>query len=159
MKVKDKLAELSGWLIGSAVAAVGLLIAGVFIFGAAWASAKLLPWFVVLTEVAFGIVVFVLLPLAIPKATRGLSSVGLVVASYLFGAVLWMSSLLLTLAIWGVVAVVIGLFMAGVGVVPIALVATLTNGMWDELLGLVLLAVMTFGCRIGGVLLGERRDG
>ncbi len=134
---------------------VGLAVAGVFIFGAAWASTKLLPWFSVLTWIGFGVVVFVLLPLAIPKATRGFSSVGLIVASYVFGATLWMEGLLFTLAIWGVGAVFIGLFLAGVGVVPIAMLATLLKGMWGPLVELVLLTIMTFGSRIGAMSLAE----
>jgi hypothetical protein len=48
MKVKDTLAGLGGLLIMGAFLVVGLAIAGVFIFGAAWASTKLLPWFSVL---------------------------------------------------------------------------------------------------------------
>jgi len=115
------------------------------------ASAKLLPWFSVLTWIAFALVVFILLPLAIPRATRRFSSVALFVASYVFGATLWMEGLLLTLAIWGGVAVFIGLFLAGVGVVPIAMLATLLKGMWAPLVELVLLTIMTFGTRIGAM--------
>lgn len=159
MNVKDTLAGLGGLLIGGAFLVVAAAIAGVFIFGAAWASTKLLPWFSVLTWVAFGLVVFILLPLAIPKATRGFSSVALFVASYVFGATLWMEGLLFTLAIWGVGAVFIGLFLVGVGVVPIAMLATLLKGMWGPLVELVLLTIMTFGCRIGAVVLAESVDG
>jgi hypothetical protein len=151
MNVKDTLAGLGGLLIMGAFLVVGLAIGGVFIFGAAWASTKLLPWSSVLTWVAFGIVVFILLPLAIPKATRGFSSVALFVASYVFGATLWMEGLLFSLAIWGVGAVFIGLFLAGVGVVPIAMLATLIKGMWGPLVELVLLTIMTFGSRIGAM--------
>lgn len=49
MNVKDTLAGLGGLLIMGTSLVVGLAIAGVFIFGAAWASSKLLPWFSVLT--------------------------------------------------------------------------------------------------------------
>jgi len=72
-----------------------------------------------------------------------------------FGATLWMEGLLLTLAIWGVGAVFIGLFLAGVGVVPIAMLATLIKGMWGPLIELVLLTIMTFGSRIGAMSLAE----
>ena len=133
MNVKDTLAGLGGLLIMGVFLVVGLAIAGVFIFGAAWASTKLLP---VLTWIVFGLVVFILLPLAIPRATRGFSSVALFVASYVFGATLWMEGLLLTLGIWGLGAVFIGLFLAGVGVVPIAMLATLLKGMWSPLIEL-----------------------
>lgn len=159
MNAKDTIAGLGGLLIMGAFLVVALAIAGLFIFGAAWASTKLLPWFTVLTWVAFAIVVFILLPLAIPKATRGFSSVALFVASYVFGATLWMEGLLFTLAIWGVGAVLIGLFLAGVGVVPIAMLATLFKGMWGPLVELVLLTVMTFASRIGAMSLAESLEG
>jgi len=155
MNVKDTLVGLGGLLIMGAFLIVGLIIAGIFIFGAAWASTKLLPWFSILTWVAFALVVFILLPLAIPKATRGFSSVALFIASYVFGVTLWMEGLLFTLAIWGIGAVFIGLFLAGVGVVPIAMLATLVKGMWGPLIELVMLTIMTFGSRIGAMSLAE----
>lgn len=130
MNVKDTLAGLGGFLIMGAFLVVGLAIAGVFMLGPAWASTKLLPWFSVLTWIAFALAVFILLLLAIPRATRGFSSVALFIASYVFGATLWMEGLLLTLGLWGLGAVFIGLFLAGVGVVPIAMLATLLKGMW-----------------------------
>ena len=63
--------------------------------------------------------------------------------------------LLLTLALWGVLAVIIGLFLFGVGVVPIAMLATLFNGMWLELGLLFLAVILTFGCRLLGIVLAE----
>jgi hypothetical protein len=155
MNAKETLAKLSGLLITVVFLVAGLALPGVFIFGAAWASTKLLPWFSLITWLTLGILVFILLPLAIPKVTRGFSSVALFVASYVFGAILWMQGLLLTLAIWGIGAVFIGLFIAGVGVVPIAMLATLIQGMWVPLIELVLLTIMTFGSRIGAINLAE----
>jgi len=99
MNVKDTLAGLGGLLFIGAFLVIGLAILGIFIFGAAWASTKLLPLFSVLTRIAFATVIFIVLPLAIPKATRSFSSVALFIASYVFGATLWMEGLLLTLAI------------------------------------------------------------
>jgi len=155
MNVKDVVAGLGGLLLILALAAVGIVIATLFIYGAGWVSGKLLPWFSILTWVAFLIVVFIFLPLAIPRATRGFSSIAMFIASYLFGATLWMMGLLLTLAIWGVTAVIIGIVLGGVGVVPIAMLATLIKGFWMPLIELVLLTILTFGCRIGAMSLAE----
>jgi len=112
MNVKEMLASLGGFLILGAFILVFGAIVSVFIFGTAWASIKLFPWFSVLTWIVFGLVVFVFLPLAIPKSTRSFSSVALFISSYIFGATLWMEGLLLTLFIWGPTAVFIGLFIA-----------------------------------------------
>ncbi len=158
MSVKEKLSELGGFLIMGAILLVCGTIAAMFIFGAAWASKKLLPSFTVLTCIAFGVVVFIILPLAIPRATRGFSSVALLIASFVFGATLWMEGLLLTLLIWGAGAVFIGVFLAGVGVVPIAMLATLIKGMWGPLIELVLLTILTFGSRAGAMSLAKSLD-
>jgi len=155
MNIKEFLESMGGLLIGGVILLVVVALGAVFIFGAAWASTKLLPWFSILTWISFGLVVFIILPLAIPRATRGFSSISLIIASYVFGATLWMKGLLLTYFIWGLGAVFIGLFLAGVGVVPIAIIATLIKGMWRQLIELVLLTIMTFGCRIGVMSLGE----
>lgn len=159
MNAKEVLAGIGGFLIMGAILLVGATIGAVFIFGSAWASSKLLPCFSALTWIAFGLVVFVFLPLAIPRATRGFSSAALLISSYVFGATLWMDGLLLTLFIWGLGAVFVGLFIAGVGVVPIAMLATLIKGMWGPLIELVLLTIMTFATRIGALSLAETLEG
>lgn len=66
-----------------------------------------------------------------------------------------MNSLLVALAIWGVPGVVIGLLLGGVGVVPVAMLATLTHGMWEPLAELAGLVVLTFGSGILGLWLWE----
>ncbi len=153
MKAKDVLAELGGVLIGGLLLGASFFIGLLFLLGSVWVSTKLLPWFSVFTWIALGLIVFVFLPLAIPRATRGVSSVALLVSSYVFGVTLWMYALLLTLTIWGIVAVVIGLLIFGMGVVPIAMLATLLNGMWLRLVELVLLTVMIVATRAGSVFL------
>ena len=151
MSAKSTLAGLGVVLIVGLLMIVGIAIGAVFILGSAWASSKLLPWFSILTWVAFGLVVVVFLPLAIPRSTRGFSSIALFVASYVFGATLWMEGLLLTLSLWGLGAVFVGLFMFGVGVVPIAMLATLLKGLWAPFIELLLLTIMTFASRIGAL--------
>lgn len=141
-----------------AIAAAGIAIATAFILGGVWVSKHLLPWLTVISLIVFAIVIFVLLPLAIPRATRGFSSISILIASYVFGATLWMYGLLLTYFTWGIVAVIIGLVFFGVGVVPIALLATLFKGMWGPFFTLVLLAIATYGCRIGALSLAESAD-
>jgi hypothetical protein len=155
MSIKEVAAGLGGLLLTLAfMAAFGVIVA-LFIYGAGWASTKLLPWFSILTWVALATVVFVLLPLSIPRATRGFSSVAIFIASYVFGVTLWMMGLLLTLSIWGVTAVIIGIVLGGVGVVPIAMLATLFHGYWLPLVELILLTIATFGCRIGALSLAQ----
>lgn len=155
MSVKDVAKGLGGLLLTLSLMAVGIVVATWFIYGAGWVSTKVLPWFWILTWVTLAIVIFILLPLAIPRTTRGFSSVAMFIASYVFGATLWMMGLLFTLSIWGIKAVIIGVLLGGVGVVPIAILATLFHGYWLPLVELILLTVATFGCRIGALSLAE----
>ncbi len=155
MKIKEALSGLGGLLLIGAVFLVLIGLSALWIYGTVWASNKLLPWFFVLTWLGLLIVVFVFLPLSIPRATRGFSSIALLITSYVFGATLWMEGLLLTLQIWGGFAVFVGLAMGGIGVVPIAMLATLVNGMWGNLIQLVLLTVMTFSSRAGALSLAQ----
>jgi hypothetical protein len=155
VSAKEAAAGFGSFLLGGAVVVVAGIAVAAFIIGGVWVSATLLPWLTVLTEVSFALVVFVILPLAIPKSTRGVSSLALLIASYVFGATLWMEGLLITFFTWGGWAVFIGLFIFGVGVVPIAMLASLLKAMWGPLIELVLLAVLTFASRAGALSLAE----
>lgn len=157
MKLKNGLAGLGGVFLVVVLIFASFAAVGAFIRGTAWASTKLLPWFSGLSVLSLAVVVLVLLPLAVPRVTRGFASAALFVASYVFGATLWMEGLLLTLALWGYGAVFIGLFMAGVGVVPIAMVATLLKGMWSPLVELVGLTILMVASRLGAIALVASR--
>ena len=159
MRVRNLATGFRTFLAGAAFLVLFAGVGAVVIFGAAWASAKLLPWFTVFTSLAFAVVVLVLLPLAIPRPTRGFSCIALFIASYVFGATLWMEGFLLTLSLWGVFGVFVGLFMGGVGVVPIAMLATMVNHQWTPLIELVVLAVMTLSSRIGASTLAASLEG
>ena len=128
---------------------IALLIA-LFIHGGAWLGEKIYPWLVTISSIALAIVIFVLLPLVLFRKTRGFSGTGLMIASFVFGFTLWVWGLLLTYHLWGAIAVFIGLFLMGVGVVPIAMLATLFKGMWSTLGELVVLTLLTFGTRFAG---------
>jgi hypothetical protein len=125
--------------------------------GAELLSESLLPWFNLASILALGFVLFVVLPLSVFRRCRGFAAIASLV-SYVFGTTLWMVALLLTLALWGAWAVVIGLFMIGVGVVPIAMLATLFNGMWSILGQQLVLTVLTFCTRFYARWIGDRTD-
>jgi hypothetical protein len=151
VSARSILRSLGESVFGLAVFFILCGILTVFIFGAAWASSKLLPIFSVLTWIGVALTVAVFLPLMIPKATRGFSAIALLIVSYIFGATLWMEGLLLTLSIWGGLAAIIGIMLAGIGVIPMAMIATLINGMWGPFLELLILTIATFGARIAAL--------
>jgi len=155
MKLKEILESLGGSLLFGAILIIIVFIAIVIIRGGAWVSIKILPVFSIITIILFLLNVFIFLPLAIFKTTRHISSTFLFISSYIFGATLWMEGFLLTLVIWGFWAVFIGLFIAGVGVVPIAMLATIVKGMWGPFIELILLAILTYASRAGAFALAR----
>lgn len=153
MNFKENLASLRNSLACMGLIFVSSVMIGVFFFGIAWASKKLLPWFSILSLITLALAVLVVLPLAIPRATRRSSSAALLVISYVFGATVWMKGFLLCLTIWGAWAVFIGVVLLGVGVVPIAILATIFEKEWAHLIELIVFTVLTFGARIGAIAL------
>src|SRR5437867_3865617 len=147
----DKLKSAGAVIAGIAFLIGLLLLSGLFIHGSARVGEKIYPWLATVSGYALVVVIFVLLPLAFYRKTRVVSGIGMMIASYVFGLTLWVWGLLLTYNLWGLLAVFIGLFMFGVGVVPIAMLATLFKGMWSTLVQLVLLTVLTFGTRFAGM--------
>jgi hypothetical protein len=158
--MKDKLksigATVSGLLICVVICVVVIFVTGLLIGGAGWVSDRLFPWFAKASFIAFVVLIVVILPLSAIRATRGFAAVAILCISYLFGATVWMEGLLTTLNIWGVSAVVIGLFLGGVGVVPIAMLATLFHGQWSHLGELIVLVILTFGSRFFALWLEEK---
>lgn len=155
MAVKDALAGIGGFAVAVGLLVVSIVLGVAFIHGGVWVSAKLLPWLYLVSWLAFGAVVLIVLPLAVPRATRGYSSVALMLASYAFGVTLWMKGMLLSYFLWGIGAVFIGLFLAGVGVVPVAMLATMFAGKWGQFVDLLIMVVITYACRAGAMALAE----
>lgn len=116
------------------------------------------PWLVGLSGIALVIGVFVFLPLAAFKKTRGFAGVGFFYVSLAFGATLWVWSLLLTYALWGGFAVLVGLVFLGVGILPMAFLATAFTGHWALFFQLLLVAVAVYGSRVFGCFLLEKSE-
>lgn len=138
---------ISGCLVG-VLALVGIgLLSLMFLRGGVWLGEKALPFFQWLARITFGVVVVILLPMAAFHRTRRAAASGLIQASSLFGMTLWVWGLLLTYDLWGGAAVLLGVCLLGVGVVPMAMVATGVAKMWPTFGQLVLLAVLAYGTR------------
>ena len=116
--------------------------------GGVWVGRYVYPFSALAAQLALAASVLIFLPLSFIRHTYGFSSAGLVIASMIMGLAIWVSSLLVTYQIWDAWGVIIGLVFMGVGVVPIALLATLVNGMWGVLGKLVLSLVIMWVVRI-----------
>jgi len=150
--------SISGYFIGAAILLVPILLATLFIKGGVYLSRKLLPLLGLLMWIIFAIDFLIMLPLSALKKLKSFTSIVFMISSYVYGLTLWFWGLLLTYIIWGFIAVFIGLFMAGVGVVPIAILATAINGKWVITIQLLLLSIFTYGSRVYSLYLAENAD-
>ena len=140
----DLLKSIGGFILGVAIF-IGVGIIAVFLIkGGIWLAAKVLPWLSIIMWFVFIFDVLFLLPLSFLKKRKVFSAIGFIISSYVYGLTLWFWGLLLTYVIWGGIAVFIGLFIAGVGVVPMAMIATAIDGQWAITGQLILLTVLTF---------------
>ena len=144
------LKSIGGFLLAVAVIVAVALVIFLLVTGGAWLADKVYPWLIVIFAIALIVSVFILLPLAIFRRTRGIAGIGIYVSSYAFGLTLWVWCQLTTYTLWGGFAVVIGILMGGVGIVPLAIIASLTKGLWAIALQMVVIAVLTFGARLLG---------
>jgi hypothetical protein len=157
-KIKGAGAVVLGWgFILLIVFLISLLI-GLFVHGGAWLGAKVYPWLESISSITFVVTLLILLPLSFIQRTRGFASISLLVASFVFGLFLWVLGLILTYHLWGGLAVFLGLFLFGVGVVPVAMLATLFKGMWLQFGELVFLTALVFGVRAYSMYVAQKAD-
>jgi hypothetical protein len=89
-------------------------------------------------------------PLAVVGRTRRVAGVCLLNSSILLGLLIWMRGIFVAYVLWGLTAVIIGLLFAGVGVVPVAMLACALKSQW----GLVAEFAVLIGILIGSRMLG-----
>ncbi len=152
LSMKGLLESVGGYIIAIVVFFAIANIALLFIYGGLRLSEKILYWLFVIIWIVFIIDIIIIIPLGLfkNKRAKGIAAIGLLLSSYIFGLTLWLWALLLTYLIWGMIAVIIGLLIIGVGVVPIALLATIVNGEWGIAGNIVLLIFFTYSSRVLG---------
>lgn len=104
------------------------------------------------------VVCLVALPLAFSQKMRPLIGVIWFSSSFLFAAATWLLSSVVSLAAYGLVAVLIGWLVFGIGVVPIAIFAAFAE-FENPALGatLLVMVVATAATRFGGASLSQAR--
>jgi hypothetical protein len=102
--------------------------------------------------IALGIAIL-LLPFAAFKTTRAFAGVALTILSYVFGATAWLYGAACSFAAFGWVGLIIGLVFAGIGVVPLAMIAGIFKADVPIMVTWILLALVaaTLLARITGM--------
>ncbi len=157
--MQRRMKDVGGSIVGIAIMVAIVFIVFLFIQGAASVSAWAFPFLQSVSGLTLFFGVPLLLVLAFIRPTRRIGGNGLYVASVVFGITVWISALLYTLSTWGWLAVLVGLVFAGVGIVPVAMVAAGFHQEWAIIGQLLLGVAAVFGCRIVGLIfLAKVRD-
>lgn len=132
---------------------VGIIIMTILLFTlGAKVAFTIQPFINWLAGILFIINLLALLVALVPK-TRGISGLVIYLSSYIYGLGTWIFGLAVTLALWGWLAVIIGVLMGGVGVVPIGMLAAIFHGKGGIFWTLLINLALTYGARIIGTLL------
>ncbi len=107
---------------------------------------NVIPWILV----GVGVCLVVSVPLLMFRRTRPYSASLMIFGSWGLGAAVWLGSCYYTLSLWGCAALLIGLVLLGVGVVPMALLALAIRREWTECFWLIGFATLTFAMRYVG---------
>jgi len=145
--MKEKLQSLINVIpfLWGAVSVVFLILA--LIQGLEWFKSFAFPIMITAFWACLGLFPLFLI-FALVKPMRVVGAFGMMFISWAFGAIAWAYSLIGVWSVWGMVLVIIGLVFAWVGLVPMALIASLFNGMWTNLLILAVLIVLWLTPRI-----------
>jgi hypothetical protein len=149
--MKDKLKNASLGALGCAVMVGVLFLAAFMVVGVVWVSDKILPWLNFASVILLAICIFILSPMCIFRTTRPIAGMWFYFGSYVFGLTLWVLSCLVCYDIWGYRALIIGLLVAGVGVAPMALIASIFTGHWSTVRDLLIPFVLMLGTRVLGI--------
>jgi hypothetical protein len=111
---------------------------------------KAQEWVGLADSVALVLCLFVFLPMIFIKRTRGWGGAGFFYSSFGWGLYLWLTAFLYTYVNFGLFWLLLGLLLAGVGVVPIAVIGSLIHGDWSGVLQIFVMLVLSLGFRYFG---------
>ncbi len=95
------------------------------------------------------------LPLLMFKRLRPFIGLGITILTYLWGFILWLVAFGFVLSNWGWIPVIIGLVLAGVGIVPVAMFMALIHGDFANFFFFLIAIFLLIGARY----LGQRLTG
>ena len=130
--------------LGNFLASILVLLAIVFIIfliykGAQFLSAFIAPLtFISPTVIGVGVILVILS--LIPGLTRSLLPPILVI-SYILGFFLFVFSAYLTLNVFNVVWLIVGILLCGFGIVPIAIIACIVSAAWPALWHILIMLI------------------
>ncbi|SRR5260221_10909986 len=115
-------------------------------------------WLVFLFFWDIALCLLLLVSLGIFRRTRGIAGGAALVGSWIAGTLVWVGCAMVTWTIWGLPALILGIFLLGIGVFPIALIAAASTGDWSDALGLGGMIVIVLVVRFAAFLMVSKHD-
>jgi thiosulfate reductase cytochrome b subunit len=135
-------------LVKSLLGLYAFIVSGLwFLNGSEWFRETILPLHGVIFLALLVVTFLALIPLMVFKGSRPYSGILLLHLTYVFGGIAWFYASHYCVNFLGVFWFVVGLFFAGVGVAPVAVIGSIIKGHWEFLGFLAVQLVATFGCR------------
>ena len=135
-----------GMLFALAVCVLVFFLAAFLVKGTDFVEYGLIPGLQQITQIAL-LVSILCLPLAFFRPAKSVARWAYLLSWLVFGVTAWVLGFLVTLQAWGTIGVIIGLALAGVGVVLTGILAAAIHGDWSMLIELVVLAALAYGAR------------
>ena len=79
--------------------------------------------------------------------------------SYIFGITTWLYAVVVTFALLGWVWLIIGLLIAGIGVLPLGMIASLVQGNFAIFFSLLILFIVSYSSRALALKWGDEMNG
>ncbi|MHB8528355.1 MAG: hypothetical protein ACYC8V_02445 [Caulobacteraceae bacterium] len=130
-----------------------------FFRGSVWVAPRVFPFILLMAVVTLGFCVLVLAPCAMFRKTRSFSATGLLLASFIFGGTTWLFAFMVVYSLWRLVGLIAGLVLGVIGVVPLALIAALTKGLWLPPTLISVGLVVTFAVHALAMFVANRLEG
>lgn len=146
-ELKNTIVYIAGLIKYVAVLVVIVGLLSVVFAGVRFLSGVLIPVLSVVSAAMIMVMIFMLVLSSIVRKYVTVTSFALLIFSYFFGITAWFLGLASTLHYFGFIWVVIGVFMLGIGVVPIGLLALAVNEQWWNFATLLILLIVAYKAR------------
>jgi hypothetical protein len=129
-----------------------------FFYGTGWVAEKILPALNWIATIWMLIMVVVGTPFLFSRKTRGLVGFGWMQWGGFTAIIIWLTCLVVVLQIWGIWAAILGVILAGIGIVPVALAALAIHSEWAVFWVILGTIGMIWGARGFGFLMMTKSD-
>ena len=122
-------------------------------------NVTIIQWSTYVFTVVTALCLLILIVFGFFRPARPFIAVALITGSWITGGTVWILSALFTYIFWGVGWLIAGIVFMGVGVLPLALLASGRAGEWGNFNMLATMAGVTIALRLVGLFLMSKRLG